>query len=563
MDSADLHEVAFEWPHPEPNTVVVTGTFDQWSKSIHLVKTPKGFKGAVRVPWNEKIKYKFIVDGQWSLHEGYPTETDPGGYVNNVYTAPSKPAPPTLQVPPAVLPAEVVQPTSRDTHSPPITLNGSAKASNTVSAKGQQLQSAASTVTSSIPTTLENGKSLVADASQKVHDAVVAPASEALAGAAGTVKSAVQTRAADSKVASDVASSEPKTEATISKRLSQFLSGIANTVVAADGTSSALGYVTSGLGVAVQNIIGIDPINSDPIAVPPTPKVEKAIDSPSPVEGRYPSSVAPDVPISIVPVNAPENNTISLALSSPVPKEEAIGAVSPSIFSPAIDPVDKDAAPVADIPPTQEEPSTHAAVVAETSEAETPAVGGLGSTAESDVPSPKSKAAEIAVVEPVSEPAAAAPVEVKAEEPVVSVPVETKTEEPKVAAGQPTAPAPESPKAEEAVAETPSPKAAPPAPLPLPTPTTPPKAEEKPVTNGHSSPRASASSPPSTPSKEKAAEVSSPNTPSTPTKRFFPRRSESPSISGSPSGTVSSRKKRNSIFGKVKELFHHEKKEHK
>lgn len=96
-------------PHTEPTTVIVTGTFDKvssqsggifhssshvpnkWASSIHLVKVPAGFEGVTQIPWGQKIKYKFIVDGKWVVHEGQPTEVDPGGFVNNIYTAPAKP----------------------------------------------------------------------------------------------------------------------------------------------------------------------------------------------------------------------------------------------------------------------------------------------------------------------------------------------------------------------------------------------------------------------------------------------------------------------------------------
>lgn len=90
MSSADLHQVVFKWTHTEPSMVIVTGTFDEWASSIRLVKTPTGFEGMIQIPWEQKIKYKFIVDGEWLVHEDQPTEVDPGGYVNNVYTAPAK-----------------------------------------------------------------------------------------------------------------------------------------------------------------------------------------------------------------------------------------------------------------------------------------------------------------------------------------------------------------------------------------------------------------------------------------------------------------------------------------
>jgi hypothetical protein len=91
MTSADLHQVVFNWPHTEPTTVIVTGTFDKWASSIHLVKVPAGFEGVTDIPWGQKIKYKFIVDGEWVVLEDQPTEVDPGGFVNNIYTAPAKP----------------------------------------------------------------------------------------------------------------------------------------------------------------------------------------------------------------------------------------------------------------------------------------------------------------------------------------------------------------------------------------------------------------------------------------------------------------------------------------
>ncbi|KAJ2915039.1 hypothetical protein MD484_g5391, partial [Candolleomyces efflorescens] len=91
MASSDLYEMRFEWPHREPKTVIVTGTFDHWSCSTRLIKTDSGFVGSVNVPWAEKIKYKFIVDGQWLTQAGQPTEMDPGGYINNIYLTPPKP----------------------------------------------------------------------------------------------------------------------------------------------------------------------------------------------------------------------------------------------------------------------------------------------------------------------------------------------------------------------------------------------------------------------------------------------------------------------------------------
>lgn len=56
-----------------------------------MKRTDSGFIGSVAVPWDSKILYKFIVDGNWVTHGGQPTETDGTGFVNNVAHAPAKP----------------------------------------------------------------------------------------------------------------------------------------------------------------------------------------------------------------------------------------------------------------------------------------------------------------------------------------------------------------------------------------------------------------------------------------------------------------------------------------
>lgn len=88
----DTHEVRFEWPQTGPKSVIVTGTFDQWSSTRQLTKTATGFVGTTRIPWNQKILFKYIVDGNWALVHGRPTEVERGtGFVNHVYYAPPKP----------------------------------------------------------------------------------------------------------------------------------------------------------------------------------------------------------------------------------------------------------------------------------------------------------------------------------------------------------------------------------------------------------------------------------------------------------------------------------------
>ncbi|KAI9001145.1 immunoglobulin E-set, partial [Trametes punicea] len=79
-------------PHPGASDVIVTGSFDSWSCSHHLTRTPSGhFEGTIKVPWGETVQYKYIVDGRWTTTDDQPTELDPIGNLNNVLRAPARP----------------------------------------------------------------------------------------------------------------------------------------------------------------------------------------------------------------------------------------------------------------------------------------------------------------------------------------------------------------------------------------------------------------------------------------------------------------------------------------
>ncbi|KAL0070961.1 Cruciform DNA binding protein [Marasmius tenuissimus] len=156
-----------------------------WSRSTTLSKQDSSFKGTVKVPWNEKIAYKFVVDGQWVVNDREPTERDSAGNLNNVYVAPEKPA----QV--------------------------------------------------------------------KAEEQVKAPADgEKITGA--------PTQESKSDSATSAVSQDPAPVA---------FSELKQTVVAAEGTSSTLEYLASGVGAAIRGVFGVDPINADKIPVE-TPKAE-------------------------------------------------------------------------------------------------------------------------------------------------------------------------------------------------------------------------------------------------------------------------------------------------
>ncbi|KAM0557053.1 hypothetical protein ACHAPJ_005316 [Fusarium lateritium] len=76
----------FKWEHPA-DEVYVTGTFDNWTKSVKLEKKDNVFTKTVDLKEPEgKIYYKFIVDGNWIINQSAPNEPDTEGNVNNFVT---------------------------------------------------------------------------------------------------------------------------------------------------------------------------------------------------------------------------------------------------------------------------------------------------------------------------------------------------------------------------------------------------------------------------------------------------------------------------------------------
>ncbi|PYI07449.1 hypothetical protein BO78DRAFT_396320 [Aspergillus sclerotiicarbonarius CBS 121057] len=76
----------FRWPY-NANEVFVTGTFDDWGKTVQLdrIGDGDGFEKEVSLPaTDEKIQYKFVVDGFWTTDSGAPEEDDGSNNTNNV-----------------------------------------------------------------------------------------------------------------------------------------------------------------------------------------------------------------------------------------------------------------------------------------------------------------------------------------------------------------------------------------------------------------------------------------------------------------------------------------------
>ncbi|RAH50730.1 carbohydrate-binding module family 48 protein [Aspergillus brunneoviolaceus CBS 621.78] len=67
------------------NEVYVTGTFDDWGKTVRLDRNGEVFEKEVELPaTEEKIQYKFVVDGIWTTDNRVPEEDDGDNNINNV-----------------------------------------------------------------------------------------------------------------------------------------------------------------------------------------------------------------------------------------------------------------------------------------------------------------------------------------------------------------------------------------------------------------------------------------------------------------------------------------------
>ncbi|KAI5962164.1 CRP1 [Candida pseudojiufengensis] len=78
----------FKWPKG-PEDVIVTGTFDNWSQSLPLVKQVDG-SFSIQVPLppkKETIFYKYVVDGKWEVNPDEKITKDFEGNDNNILEA--------------------------------------------------------------------------------------------------------------------------------------------------------------------------------------------------------------------------------------------------------------------------------------------------------------------------------------------------------------------------------------------------------------------------------------------------------------------------------------------
>ncbi|KAJ6180834.1 hypothetical protein N7519_011295 [Penicillium mononematosum] len=73
----------FQWPH-KASEVFVTGTFDDWGKTVKLDRMGDIFVKEVTISPVQKIHYKFVVDGIWTTDPNVREEDDGNNNINNV-----------------------------------------------------------------------------------------------------------------------------------------------------------------------------------------------------------------------------------------------------------------------------------------------------------------------------------------------------------------------------------------------------------------------------------------------------------------------------------------------
>jgi hypothetical protein len=89
MAEATTTPTPFSWASG-PDTVQVTGSWDNWTERVALDKQADGtFSKKIPLPSNTKVHYKFIVDGNWTTSPNEPTANDEGNTNNLVDVGPA------------------------------------------------------------------------------------------------------------------------------------------------------------------------------------------------------------------------------------------------------------------------------------------------------------------------------------------------------------------------------------------------------------------------------------------------------------------------------------------
>lgn len=94
MSQPKTFQHTFSYTAPSAKSVLVTGTFDNWSKTEVLEHVADGlFTATVQIPYHtpgESILYKYVVDEEWLVDSKTETVKDESGIVNNILHAPTQ-----------------------------------------------------------------------------------------------------------------------------------------------------------------------------------------------------------------------------------------------------------------------------------------------------------------------------------------------------------------------------------------------------------------------------------------------------------------------------------------
>ena len=70
----------------QPKVVEISGSFDGWKKRHRLIHYPREQKWEISIKMKKrKYYYKYIIDGNWQVNKGEPTEVGQDGITNNVF----------------------------------------------------------------------------------------------------------------------------------------------------------------------------------------------------------------------------------------------------------------------------------------------------------------------------------------------------------------------------------------------------------------------------------------------------------------------------------------------
>ncbi|KAJ5792932.1 uncharacterized protein N7503_008910 [Penicillium pulvis] len=131
----------FQWPSTA-NEVFVTGTFDDWGKTVKLDRVGDIFAKEVSLPIGQEVQYKFVVDGVWTTDKRLREVNDGADNLNNV-----------------LLPEEIQTQTQTQTQTEPETLtqNQDTPTTATAAMSGVTPESTTAILAADVPKEEHNG----------------------------------------------------------------------------------------------------------------------------------------------------------------------------------------------------------------------------------------------------------------------------------------------------------------------------------------------------------------------------------------------------------------------